>query len=70
MWRVLGRRKTHRDIWLAKLKERIHFEDLGIDVRRLLKRILKMGQEGAEWIHDKNRFQGVENTVSLTLGLL
>ena len=50
--------------------ERGHFEDLGIDVRMLLKRILKMGQEGADWIQDKNRFQGVENTVNLTLGFL
>jgi len=44
VWRVLARRRTHRDIWLEKLEERSYFADLGMDGRMLLKCIFKMGE--------------------------
>lgn len=64
----MGGRRTHTDIWLETLEERSHFEDLGMDGKMLLQCILKMGQEGADRIQDKNRFRGVVNAVNLTLG--
>jgi len=44
------------------VKEREHFEDPGIDVRIILKEILKIGQKGVEWIQlaqDRDKWQAV-----------
>jgi hypothetical protein len=38
-WRNI---KMHRNIWSEDLKERGHFEDMGIYERTILKRILKI----------------------------
>jgi len=46
----------------GNVKEREHFEDPGIDVRIILKEILKIGQKGVEWIQlaqDRDKWQAV-----------
>jgi hypothetical protein len=42
----VGERKTHRDFWWGKLKEKHHFEDLGVG-GRIFTRMLKECDEAA-----------------------
>jgi hypothetical protein len=37
MWHVWGTGETHTGFWLGDLRERDHFEDLGLDRRIILK---------------------------------
>jgi hypothetical protein len=41
MWHFWGRAEVHTEFWRRKLRERDHFEDIGIDRRIILKWIFK-----------------------------
>jgi hypothetical protein len=46
MWHVWGSGEVHTGFWWGDLRERDHLEDLGIDVKIVLKRILKKRERG------------------------
>jgi len=37
MWHAWGRRDVHTGFWLGNLRERVHWEDLGVDGRIIFK---------------------------------
>jgi len=41
LW-VLGERKVHTGIWFGSLRKIGHFEYLGLDIRIILKRVLRL----------------------------
>ena len=41
MWHKRGRKELHTGLWWGNLRERDHFENLGIDGRIILKWIFK-----------------------------
>jgi uncharacterized protein YjcR len=51
-WEGMGhacrKRKIHIECWSDSMKERDHLEDLGIDVRTILKWVLKK-KDGRAW---------------------
>ena len=50
MWHILGAREVHAGFWLGNLRERIYFEDLGINGKVALKWIFKQKDGGVRWI--------------------
>jgi len=49
MWRVWGRGEEYIGFWWVILRGSIHMEDLGVDVRVILKWALKKSVKGG-WI--------------------
>jgi hypothetical protein len=49
MWHIWGRGEVHRGFWWGYLRED-HLEDLDVDRRIILKRILKTWDWGMDWI--------------------
>jgi hypothetical protein len=49
MWHVWGTREVHAGFWWGNLMERDHCEDPGLDVRIILKLILKK-YDGQAWV--------------------
>jgi hypothetical protein len=41
VWHVWGREEAHTGFWWGNLRERDHFEDIGIDGRIILRRIFR-----------------------------
>jgi len=48
MWHVWGTGEVHAILWWADPREKDHLEDLGIDMRMILKLIFKKG-DGEGW---------------------
>jgi hypothetical protein len=46
---VWGRRRMHAGFWWGNLKERGHFENLGVDGKMILKCILKKAWTWSDW---------------------
>ena len=52
--------------WWGNLRERDHFKDPGVDLRIILRWILRKWDEGMEWIdvaQDRDRWRALVNAV-------
>jgi hypothetical protein len=66
MWHVWETGEVHTGFWWGDLRERDHLEDLGVDVRIILKWIFKKWDRGIDWIdlaHDRDRWRALVNAV-------
>ena len=50
MWHVWEIGEMHTGFWWGNLGERHYFEDIGVGVRIILKRIFKNWEGGMHWI--------------------
>jgi hypothetical protein len=48
MWQVWRRSEVHAKVWWGNLKERDHLQNLTLDRRKILRLILKKGDERAQ----------------------
>jgi hypothetical protein len=66
MWQVWKTGEVHTGFWWGDLRERNHFEDLGVDGRIILKWIFKKWDGGMGWIdlaHYRDRWRALVNAV-------
>jgi len=67
MWLIWGKGEMLTGFWWGNLKERDHFEELGVTQRIILEWILKkVGWEDMDWINlaqNRNKWFAVLNTV-------
>jgi len=58
MWHGRGRGEVHRRFWWGNVRKRDHLEDMGVDMRIILKWIFKKWNGIISWIdlaQDRNR---------------
>ena len=66
MWHTWGAEEVQIGIWWRNLKERDHLEDIGVDVRIILKWIFKNQAGGVEWIdlaQDRDKWRALVKMV-------